>query len=591
MKYNLLKSSYIDEQLSIREKILVNRGIALSDVEHYLHTTNDDISDPKLLKNIEDGARMLIKHIAQGDKVLIQADSDADGYTSCAVLVNYLYRLFPAFVLNNLTYRIHTGKQHGILPETVAEDIKLVIAPDSSSSDYEAHEYLHELGVDVLVLDHHLAEKESEYACVINNQLCDYPSKSLSGVGVVYKFCSYLDQLLSVNYADDYLDLVALGIVADMVDLRDFEAKHLVMRGITQIRNLYFKGMIEKQSYQLKDGLTPFGIAFYIAPYVNATIRVGTQDEKLILLESMFDHRGHELVPSTKRGCKGQTETMVEQAVRNCTNIKNRQTKARDESLNLIEDIIEEKNLLENKILIVKLSDKTKVDKNIRGLIANHLMAKYQRPTLILSKREEKLKDGTFQVTWEGSGRGYEAATESLKKFLDNSGLTEYATGHDNALGVCIRDEEFGTFVKYANEALKDFDFTPSYNVDFIYDNPDAIPLGDILANADMEFVCGPGCQGLEENFVAIENIKLTKDNVFLMSPNNKPTLKIRLQNGLDLIKFGSSKEEYETLYSDLGCVTINIVGKCSKNFWNGIISPQIKIKDYEIVDTKKYYF
>lgn len=75
------------------------------------------------------------------------------------------------------------------------------------------------------------------------------------------------------------------------------------------------------------------------------------------------------------------------------------------------------------------------------------------------------------------------------------------------------------------------------------------------------------------------------------MSPDNKPTLRIVLPNNLTLIKFRSSKEEYESLYSDLGCVTINIIGRCSKNFWNGVYSPQIKIKDYEIVDTKKYYF
>ena len=586
MKYKLLRSQYENYDLTIKERILTNRGMDLLSIEHYLHTTNDDIADPLLLKNMKEGAAMLIKHISQEDKVLIQADSDADGFTSCAVLVNYLNRLFPAFVNNNLSYRIHTGKQHGILPDTVPEDVKLVIAPDSSSSDYDAHEYLHGLGVDVLVLDHHLAEKESEYACVINNQICDYPSKSLSGVGIVYKFCSYLDSLLGVNYANDYLDLVALGIVADMVDLRDFEAKHLVMQGITQIRNPYFEGMVKKQAYQLKDGVTPFGIAFYIAPYVNATIRVGTQDEKLILLESMFDHRGYELIPSTKRGCKGQMETIVEQACRNCTNIKNRQTKAIDESLNLVESMIEEQNLLENKILMIKLTDKAGVDKNVRGLIANTLMSKYQRPVLVLTKREE---NGI--ITWEGSGRGYEAAVESFKNFLDKSGYTEYASGHDNALGVSIKDENIEHFIQYSNNALEGFDFSPSYNVDFIYSNPEAIKAEDILENAEMEFICGPGCQGLEENFIAIENITCTKDNVVLMSPDNKPTLKIILPNNITLIKFGSSKEEYEKLYSDLGCVKINIVGRCSKNFWNGVYSPQVKVKNYEIVETKKYYF
>ena len=77
---------------------------------------------------------------------------------------------------------------------------------------------------------------------------------------------------------------------------------------------------------------------------------MGTQEETLILFESMLDYRGYELIPSTKRGCKGQQETRVEQACRNCTNIKNRQTKARDAALETIERIIEEKKLLDKKI-------------------------------------------------------------------------------------------------------------------------------------------------------------------------------------------------------------------------------------------------
>ena len=106
-----------------------------------------------------------------------------------------------------------------------------------------------------------------------------------------------------------------------------------------------------------------------------------------------------------------------------------------------------------------------------------------------------------------------------------------------------------------------------------------------------MEYLCGPGCKGLDDNFIAVEGIKLNKDNCLLMSPDKKPTLKILLPNGISAIKFGSSKEEHEKLCSDLGCVTINIVGKCSKNYWNGIISPQIIIEEYSIVNEIKYYF
>ena len=595
MEYQLITPRIPLENLGAVERVLTNRGIALAEIDHYLQTTDDDILDPKLIKNIDEGAKMLIKHIAQNDDVLVQIDSDCDGFTSAATLLNYLNCLFPGFVQTHMYYRIHTGKQHGIIPNTIPPNIKLVIAPDSSSNDYEEHAELAKLGIDVLVIDHHEADQISQYACIINNQLCDYPTKSLSGVGMVYKFCSYIDELLNVDYANQFLDLVALGMVADMMDLRDFETKHLVNLGLKQIRNPYFRGMVDKQSFQLKDGITPFGIAFYIAPYVNATIRVGTQDEKLMLFDSMLDYRGYEQVPSTKRGCKGQVETRVEQACRNCTNIKNRQTKARDASLDTIEHIIKEKNLLENKILAIKL-DSFSTDKNLTGLIANQLMSKYQRPVLLLNKVVTPTvcveQDGSLvtidTISWEGSGRGYDKSKfDNFREFLNESQLVMYAEGHANALGVGITDLNFDTFINYSNEALKNFDFTPSYKVDYIF-NHNNMNINDILKLANLKSIWG---QGVEEPLIAIESIKVYNENIRLMSPDKSPTLKITLPNGMSLIKFRSSKEEYESLCSELGCVTINIVGKCERNIWNGIVSPQIIIEDYEIVGKTAYYF
>ena len=598
MKYQLLAPPFpLDKELTAVEQVLANRGIVPADVYHYINTTDADILSPSLITNMREGAQMLIKHVSQNDKVLIQIDSDCDGYTSAATLINYLNCLFPGFVQNNVFYRIHTGKQHGIILDTIPQDVKLVICPDSSSNDYEQHKALADLGVDVLVIDHHEADKISENACVINNQLCDYPTKSLSGVGMVYKFCSYLDELLNNDYADLFLDLVALGMVADMMDLRDFETRHLITQGLNQIRNPYFKGMIAKQEYQLNGEITPFGVAFYIAPYVNATIRMGTQDEKLMLFESMLDYRGYELIPSTKRGCKGQTETRVEQACRNCTNIKNRQTKARDAALETIERIIKEKNLLENKILAIKL-DSFEADKNLTGLIANQLMAKYQRPVLLLNKvinPEVDIVDGLGTVltkrsiiSWEGSGRGYDKSKfDNLREFLKERGMVMYAEGHANALGVGIYDIAFENFIKYSNQALAEFDFTPCYKVDFIFNGAD-FKGSDIVELAELKSLWG---QGVEEPLIAIENLNVHSGNVTLMSPDKSPTLKITLPNGTSLIKFKSSKEEFEKFNSQTGCITINVVGKCERNIWNGITTPQLIIEDYEIVGEQKYYF
>lgn len=565
------------------EQVLVNRGIPYDQINHYLNTTDNDILDPRLIPHLDEGAKMLIKHISQNDKVLIQVDSDCDGYTSAALLMNYLYCLFPSFVNNNISYRVHMGKQHGIIPDTIPEDVKLVIAPDSSSNDYEAHEYLNLSGVDVLVIDHHEADHISEYACIINNQLCDYPTKSLSGVAMVWKFCCYIDMLLKTDHAQKFLDLVALGLVADMMDVRDFETRRLIDKGLQQIRNPYFRGAIDKDQFHFTNEITPIGVAFYIAPLINATTRVGTQEEKLMLFESMLDFRGYELVPSTKRGCKGQAETRVEQACRNCTNIKSRQTKIRDNSLERIEQIIVNQNLLSNKILIVQLDDLI-TDRNLTGLIANQLMSEYQRPVLILNKIENE--DGT--ITWEGSGRGYDKSRlKDFRGFLENNKYVMYAEGHANAFGIGIKDENINAFITSTNSALEGFDFTPIYNVDFIYKSDELTP-DEVIDIAGMKSLWG---QGVEEAEIVVEGIKVHKDNIRILSPDKNPTLKIMLPNGINFMKFRSSEEEYDKLYSELGYVTINIVGECERNIWNNKISPQVMIKDYEIVDRANYYF
>lgn len=522
---------------------------------------------------------MLIKHIKNNDKVLVQVDSDCDGYTSAAVLINYLYKHFPYWTENNIIYTFHSNKAHGINLDLVPKEVKLVIAPDSSSNDYEIHEILYQQGIDVLVIDHHNAEKISEYACVINNQLCDYPTKSLSGVGMVYKFCSYIDNLLKVDTANDLIDLVSLGLISDMMDMRDFETRHLITLGLKNIQNPFFATMVNHNVFQLTEQPTPIGIAFYVAPYINAVTRSGTEDEKRLLFESMLTFKAYNQILSTKRGCRGQLETIVEQAVRNCTNIKNRQTKSLKASLEIVEKLIEEENLLKNKILFVRL--RTPIDKNLTGLIGNQLMSKYQRPVLILNKTINEQNE----IWWEGSGRGYDKSSfKNFQQFLKDCEYTEYAEGHASAFGFGIKDINCEKFLEYSNNKLKDYDFTPCYNVDFIF-NPNKLQGYEIMDIASLKDYWG---QGIPEPYVAIEKIKVNSSNIQLLKGT---TLKITLLNNISLIKFKSNEEEYENLYSQNGYIEITVIGFCNINNFNGNSYPQILIEDYEITDKKDYYF
>lgn len=131
-----------------------------------------------------------------------------DGYTSSALVYLYLTEIIKSYTGWNFTidYHIPEGKEHGleVVMPLLSERKKydLIILPDSSSNDYDYHQLLSEMGYDILVLDHHEAEKYSPYAVVINNQLSEkYPNKALSGVGVVYKFFEYFENRID-NYGD-----------------------------------------------------------------------------------------------------------------------------------------------------------------------------------------------------------------------------------------------------------------------------------------------------------------------------------------------------------------------------------------------------
>ena len=584
MKYKLIKP--LIEGYDTIQQILSNREIPEREFSHYLNTTDSDINSETLLgeDRLKKGVEMLMNAITNGKRILVIVDSDCDGYTSSALLLNFLYEYFPEYVTNNMDYFLHAGKEHGLKDcYELCASYDMVIAPDSSSNDYECHKFLANKGIPVLVLDHHEAEHISEDALVINNQLSDYPNKDLSGVGIVWQFCRYIDKIEGEEKADNFLDLVALGNCSDMMSLRSIETKHLMNKGFNQLKNPFFYYMAQKNSYSLGDQITPMGVAFYIVPFVNAMQRSGTQEEKDLLFRSMLQYKAFEEVPSTKRGhAPGEMETIVTQAVRTVVNVKNRQTRAQNSGIEYLENKIVEDNLLDHKVLLFLIKENV-IDKNIAGLCANKFMAKYQRPCCILIEREI---DG--KVFYQGSARGYEkSGITNFKDVCVETGLTDYAEGHQNAFGLSIEKDNVKDFIEQTDLVFKDMSTEPIYLVDYIYEGEHVNPQ-NILDIANLKDIWG---QGMDEALVAIKDLKITKTMITLMGLNKgKPTLKIALPNKVNLIKFGSSQEEYDNLCAN-GYVKIDIVGRCGANEWMGNINPQILIEDYDINKVMPYDF
>lgn len=474
------------------------------------------------------------------------------------------------------------------MQKIVNNNFKFVVCLDSSSNDYSEHEFLKSNNIDVLVIDHHNAEKVSEYACVINNQLCNYPTKSLCGGAMTYKFCCYLDLLIKTSYAINYEDLAAISLIGDMMELKDFETHYLVKDGIQRITNEFFKAMIERQSYKLENNLTPIGIAFYIVPYINAMTRSGTQEEKMLIFEAMLEWKGKESLPSTKRGHKGEYETRIEQAVRTCFNVKNRQKNNQDLSLQNIENIIQDLNLLDNKILVVP-TEQEDVDKNLAGLIANQLASRYMRPALVLRRIDHyDEENNSYYITYEGSGRNYgKSKLDNLRQFCLDTGLVLYAEGHNNAFGLGISAENLEPFTEKTNELLKDFDTTPCYLVDLEVP-ADQLTSQEVFEIASNNDIWG---QGLDEPLIAITNIRITNNNLRFMGEKQN-TVKFNLPgSNIPIIKFNLTDEEKDSLSPNGGVITLNVIGKCNLNFYMGNVSAQILLEDFEVLRQTKWDF
>lgn len=586
MKYKLINKP--NDKFSTVEQILFNRGISEKDIPAYLHTSDDVINSYSLLgDNIRIAAEVLKAAIDDNATMFVPIDSDYDGYSSAALFLNYLYNVAPIYVENNVTWWHHEGKQHGLKDcIDLAKTFDIVVCLDAASNDYEEHKILREMGIPVICCDHHEAEKISEDAIVINNQLSDYPNKSFSGVGITWQFCRYLDDyIFHTNHAEKYYDLVAIGNCADMMSLKSIETKHLINKGLSDdyVKNPFLYYMAQKNAYSLGSHITPIGAAFYIVPFVNAVTRSGTQQEKELIFDAMLNFKAFNIVPSTKRGCKGQTEKLVEQAVRTATNVKARQTREQDKAMELLEKRIETENMLDHAVLLFLLNQ-GEIASGLAGLVANKLMAKYQRPCCILTLTE---KDG--KTSFSGSARGYnKSGIESFKDICESfgDGVIEYAQGHANAFGLSLPLDSVDTFIEKSDKALAAMETEPLFYVDFEWKG----------TNIDKDKILDIGSAGqdlwgqdVDEPFVAVKKLNVSKSQVSVYRKKDN-TIKISTPAGVDLMIFKATEAQCE-LFTSNEAVVITLVGRCNENVWMGKVTPQIFIEDYQVEEIRQYDF
>lgn len=575
-------------------QILYNRGIKTKEDQDKWINANywADVNSPfafgenAVMKAVEFMRTYVMLHMP----IIVVVDADADGFTSAAIFLNYMYDLYSynqskAETLTRLRYILHSGKQHGledVIDQLLEDDSSLVVIPDAGTNDVEQMQRLIDAGKTILCMDHHESDNwlKHDRCVIINNQICDYPNKDLSGAGVTWRICRAYDMVMGLTDLEgwpgalQYADLAALGNLSDMMDYRSVETKAIIDMGLQNIKNPFFYYMCEKNKFSIDKmgGINYMSMAFYVTPFINAIVRSGTMEEKDLIFKSMLKFYAFDKIESGKRGHKGELVPRVEEAVRIAANVKARQTKLQDAAMNLLEQRIQSERLTENGIIIC-CCEPGEVEKNLAGLVANKIQAKYQHPCLVLTK--SKGKDDK-EYYYRGSARNYSMSEiEDMRQLCENTGDVEYAQGHSSAFGISIPESKLEDFIKKTNAIYSEAAQEPVYWVDFEWFNKD-IDSQKILTIAQGKEFWG---QGLPEPYVAIRDIPL--ESVQLLSPDKHPTLKIHLSNGVDIMKFKSSYEEYEQFIKPNMYLTA--VCRCAKNEWNGRVTAQLIIEDFYI--------
>jgi single-stranded-DNA-specific exonuclease len=489
MKYELIGRNNL---LSPIGTVLRNRGI--EDIQSFLHTSEKDVFHWSKLRNIEKAVDCLLSHIKKDSKIFIQVDADPDGYTSSATLINYLTKIFPKI---NIQWRLHEGKEHGVIVDKVPNDVNLVIIPDAGSNQFDEHKQLSKKNIDVIVLDHHECNEESEYAIVVNSQISpDYPNKQLSGVGITYKFCKALDDKLGVKLADEYIDLVAIGNIADLQDMRSLETRYFALRGLKNLKNKFIKALFDKQSFSTKGIINITTTGFYVNPLINACIRVGTMEEKSQMFRALLGSTEQIFYKKKK-----VYEPIEVSTARLLGNLKAKQDRMRNKAIEAIDLKIENKSLLNNKLLIVEITDI--LHKNLTGVVANKCAEKFKRPAMLLRYSE----DGKYLT---GSIRGYEKGyIKDFKSLLQSTGKFVFVEGHANAAGFKISPDNIIEVNNIINDKMKDIEVNIDFHqVDFIISAKQLKKqfIMDIDKHRDL------WGQNVDEPLIAIKDIEVNKE-------------------------------------------------------------------------------
>ncbi|ALA47944.1 putative single-stranded DNA-specific exonuclease [Brevibacillus phage Sundance] len=564
MKWIKRNNVKINDDALIIEKLAKVRGI--KNVKEWMNPHSNNLNSPYRLLNIDEAVNTIIKAVHKGEVIRIVADIDTDGVCSTAIMYNYLKVL-----TNNIQY-IHSqrSKGHGVetVLDQIGDDVQLVIIVDSSSNSTDECKELQERGIKVVIIDHHKISKPNPYAILVNCQMGDYPNKYLSGSAMCYKVCQVLDEYLGIEMADNFLDLTAIGLVGDLMDIKVMENRFLIYNGLNHIVNLGVKEILKQSKMDYANGIKSTDISFKIAPIVGACSRLDKIELALECLTTEDKIRIYEL-----------TEQMIE--------INEERKRGLKIFVEEAKKSIESENLNTNNVIIYVKDD---IGSGYRGLVAQGIVEEYSKPTFILYHNKEK---GVYM----GSGRS--VGVIPLQSLCEDSGLFNFAQGHEGAFGVEFPEENLQKIISYFNSTLDSTDLQKVIEYDLELDASDIEEL-DIKEVEKFSKIVG---QGFPEPKFLIRGLvveeaytKKLGNHVRAVMGGNNDTIKINCENSFALMRFRSHESygiEIEQHFNDESnfVTELEVVGSLNLNrFYNGglqrwVITKQVFIEDFKIVE------
>lgn len=514
----------MEDDFEIIDAILEARGI--EDVGDFLKPTEDDMIPFEELKGLDEAYQIIDDAITMGDKFLVLADVDADGCSSNAIITRYLRKCGA-----NVECVINDGKKHGAedFDLKLLNGIDVMIIVDSLNNDPEVYNRILDTGVKLVVFDHHLPEQrllDANLDFVLVSSVNGYPNEQLSGAGVCLKFVQYCDYQNLTDYSDDLWVYAAIGLIADMSDMSVPENRYIAYRGLSQFKNPMVQKMIGNYMFDSQS------VSFSIGPLVNAAMRMHENEKAMNVFLAEDEDEIDELVKDLK-DCREEQNKVV---------------------ADLLDGLLEQgESQLDRKCMFFMLDNDT--DAEITGLVANRLLAEFQRPLFVL-----RLKNRQYAGSMRAVG------VDDFLTIANGTGRC-LCQGHPNAAGAFIDEEDFELFKRDIEECLRYYEFS-------------------IKVEADIELSPSQITDNLVKQLVAINRISgtgfppvkvLIRTNDYEVTTfSTKKHLKVVDESGLLIVKWNCL--DYQTMKNDKQLVA---VGTLSAPCYGRVKYLQLAIDEY----------